>query len=386
MKLASLITRSGKAAALVLLLLLPAGCHYPRTGPPVFQSRVVGGMASTNNEAALSVTNSLDPAWLRPPTNFFTLGPGDKLEIELLGEPASKTTTVVGPDGKIYFTLLPGVDVWGKTLSEAKTALETGLGRFVREKPQVSLVLRGVESKRVWVLGRVQAPGVYPMQGPMTLLEAVSMAGGTLSRSAFRDQEAAGIGEEFADLDRSFLIRNGHILPVDFRRLLLEGDAGQNVYLEPDDFIYLPAQTAREVYVLGAVVQPRPVSYRQGLTVAGAVAGAFGTLDGAYLHHVAVVRGSLTQPEIAIVDYKRIIRGEAHDLALEPRDIVYVPFSPYRYLQRYLDIVINTFASSAAINAGVKAVGQTSAGVGGIFIPVGSGIQIIPPTTPPPIH
>ena len=60
-------------------------------------------------------TNQINPEWLKAPTNLFTLGPGDKLEIELLDDPTSKTTATVGPDGKIYFQLLSGLDVWGLT-------------------------------------------------------------------------------------------------------------------------------------------------------------------------------------------------------------------------------------------------------------------------------
>src|SRR5262249_54092834 len=161
-------------------------------------------------------------------------------------------------------------------------------------------------------------------------------------------QEAAGISEELADLPRSFVIRKGKLLPVDFQKLLKEGDLSQNIYLEPDDFVYLPAARAREVYVLGAVAQPRAVGYSEGLTVAGAVASAYGTIKGAYMHHVAVVRGSLSEPQVAIVDYKNVIKGEARDIALQPHDIVYVPFSPYRYLEKYIELVINTFASAAA--------------------------------------
>ena len=342
----------------------------------------------TGNAPVLSpvtLSNRLDPAWLKPPTQLFTLGPGDRLEIELLGETASKVTTLVAPDGKVSFNLLPGIDVWGLTLVEAKQRLESELAKYVRQQPQVSLVLRGVESKRIWVLGRVQAPGVYPLATPITLLEALSMAGGTLSLSSFRDQSAAGMTEELADLRRSFVIRQGKLLPLDFQRLLNEGDVTQNIYLQPDDFIYLPAATAREVYVLGAVAQPRQVPYTEDMTVASAVASAYGTINGAYMHHVAVVRGSLQQPEIAIVDYKRVMR-EALDIHLQPHDIVYVPFSPYRYLQRYAEIILNTFVSASAINAGTSLIANRQTGGAGVFIPVGSGVQIIPPVSPPPIR
>src|SRR6185437_16134141 len=104
--------------------------------------------------------NRFNPTLLQPPTEPFTLGPGDKLQIQLLGEPATKTTTVVTPDGKLYFSLLPGLDVWGLTLGQTKAALERELSKYIRNQPQVSVVLREVQSKHVWVLGDVQAPGI----------------------------------------------------------------------------------------------------------------------------------------------------------------------------------------------------------------------------------
>jgi polysaccharide export outer membrane protein len=382
------ICNAWRFLALSAMVLFSAGCrdtqprHLFTDLPPLNDAAAAKSLPL----ATVTLTNQLDPASLRPPTDLFTLGPGDKLEIEVLGDPASKATTIVAPDGKIYFNLLPGVDVWGLTPAQVKVQLENELSQYVREKPQVSIILRAIESKRIWVLGRVQGPGVYPMTAPMTVLEAVSMAGGTISLTSFRDQEAAGIGQELSDLRRSFVLRQGKLLPVDFQRLLNEGDLSQNIYLQPDDFIYFPAARAREVYVLGAVTQPKGVLYTEELTVAGAIAGAYGPIRNAYLHHVAVVRGSLSQPQITIVDYKAVIRGEARDLALQPHDIVYVPFTPYRYLARYAELIINTFVSSAAINAGSAAILKLPTGGAGVFIPVGSGIQIIPPASPPPIH
>jgi protein involved in polysaccharide export with SLBB domain len=333
----------------------------------------------------VDLTNRLDESWLRPSRELFTLGPGDRLEIEILGDPASKSSTIVAPDGKIYYNLLPGLDVWGLTLSQAKAQIEGELSKYVREPPQVSLLLREVQSRHVWVLGQVQAPGIYPLAAPTTLLEALSLAGGTLSLSSFRQAEAFGASDDLADLRRSFVLRQGKMLPVDFQQLIQAGDLSQNIYLQPDDFIYMPAANAREVYVLGAVLQPSAVPYKEGMTVAAAIASAYGTITGAYLQHVAVVRGSLSHPQIAIVDYKYVIRGRASDIALEPHDIVYVPFSPYRYLTRYVQLVIDTFVSSAAINGGTQVAGQPK-GAAGVFIPVGSGIQVLPPISPPPIH
>jgi protein involved in polysaccharide export with SLBB domain len=360
-----------------------AGCQNTK---PQF-SRFENSARLAAEPSLITLTNQIDPAWLHAPTNRFTLGPGDRVEIELLDEAGSKTTTIVGPDGKIYFNLLPGLDVWGLTLSQAKATLEQNLTNYVRSTPRVNLTLREVASKRVWVLGRVQQPGVYSMAAPMTLLEAISMAGGSLTFAGARDISGGGgpLGEELADLKHSFVVRNGKLLPVNFDALLNKGDLSQNIYLQPDDFIYFAPAYAREVYVLGAVVQPRPVGYTDGMTLAGAVAGAFGTVRDAYLNNVVVVRGTLSQPDIAVVNYKAIVHGEAPDLPLQPHDIVYVPFSPYRYLRKYAEIALNTFVSSVAINAGSSLFSKGNTGGAGIFIPVGSGVQVIPPPAPP-IH
>jgi polysaccharide export outer membrane protein len=381
--IATSVFRGFYAACLLFALILLPGCQSlswsnSNSNLPAFTAV---DAIETNT---LVLTNKLDQQMLEAPTRMFTLGPGDRLELEVIGDPPSRTTTVVAPDGKVYFNLLPGVDVWGLTLTDAKLRLETTFTNFVQEQPRISMTLRGVESKRFWVLGCVQAPGVYAMATPLTLLEAISMAGGTMSLTSFRDQAAAGIGEELADLKRSFVLRQGELLPVDFSRLLNEGDLAQNIYLEPDDFIYLPPGKARDVYVLGAVTQPRPVPCSEGLTVAGAVAGAYGTLRDAYTPHVAVVRGSLSQPQITIVNYRKVIRGEERDIALQPNDIVYVPLSPYRYLRRYAEVILNTFVTSSAINAGSYAVTKQDKFQGGVFIPVGSGVQVIPPVSPPP--
>lgn len=373
-------------ASLLLAVMLFAGCS---TGKPQYSNSTLGepapAPAGVSQAETVTLTNELDRLLLETPTRMFTLGPGDRLELELIGDPLSRTTTVVGPDGKLYFNLLPGVDVWGLTLTDAKARLESSFTNYHREQPRIAMTLRGVESKRFWVLGSVQVPGVYAIATPKTLLESIAMAGGTLSMTSFQDQAAAGIGEELADLKRSFVLRQGRLVPVNFNRLLHEGDLSQNIYLEADDFVYLPAAKARGICVLGAVTQARTVPYMEGMTVAGAVAGAYGTLRDAYLPQVAVVRGSLAEPQITIVNYRKVIRGQESDILLQPQDIVYVPFSPYRYLRRYADVILNTFVSATAINAGSYAVTPPGEGPGlGVFIPAGSGVQVLPPVAPPP--
>ncbi len=345
--------------------LLFAGCSGPKG--PQFDPRA-GKPVPVSEMTAVETANQIDAKWLQPPDDPFTLGPGDRLEIEIIGDSKSRAITTVGPDGKIYYSLLPGMDVWGLTLSEAKALLENEMGKFVNAV-QVGLTLRSIESKRVWLLGRFQNAGIYTLAGPTTLLETISLAGGTLNNPAVNATEVAG-------LDRSFVIREGNILPVNFRRLLKQGDMSQNIYLRSDDFVYLPSAGGQDVYVLGAVRAPQPIPHREGLSLVSVVAAAGGTLKEAYLSHVAIVRGSLNDPHVAIVDLKAIVTGEASDVLLEPADIVYVPLSPYRILARYVDLILSTFVRAVAVNEGARIASDTPIPVG-VNIGIGSGGTIV---------
>jgi polysaccharide biosynthesis/export protein len=363
---------------LCISVLVLAGCQHPgpRFNPYELNNRPELDMQT------VTLTNRIDPAWLQPPTQLFTLGPGDRIEVALMNEVTSRAPCTVGPDGKIYFDLLPGLDVWGLTLPQTKALLERELSQYYRQQPHVSLTLRGVESRRIWVMGRVQEPGVYAITNAPTLLEAIARAGGSLSFAAQRDLSINNAIDDQADLCRAFIVRHGQRLPVDFERLIYQGDLSQNIYLEPDDFIYFPPQTAREVYVIGAVGLPRAVPYQAGMTMASAIANAGGTIPEAYLQSVAVVRGSLSQPRIAIVNYKAVVTGALRDPVLQPRDIVYVPFQPYRYLVRYWNLILDSFVATVGINGGIQAVNTTPSTTTtptGVFIPVGSRITVTPP-------
>jgi len=368
-----------------LLLALAAGCRSEKFGvvsPTVPTSTFRAATMSPNNFTAVRTATGSREALLQPSTDNYTIGPGDKLEIEILGDASTRESVVVGPDGKIYFNLLPGMDVWGLTLPEVRQKIQDGLLNYMRGQLPVSVTLREAGSKRIWLLGRVNSPGIYSLTSPMTVLAAIAEAGGVASAgsvgsaSAFGGPLGPSLSEDIADLHRSFVMRDGHVLPVDFYRLLKQGDMSQNIYLQPDDFIYLPSMVAKEVFVLGAVGDPTSVSYHERITLVAAIAGARGTIRNAYLSHVAIVRGSLTTPQVAVIDYKAVLKGQQPDVLLEPGDIIYVPFTPYHILANYADLIIRTFVQTVAVNEGARAVSQ-NAGVVGVAIGSGGGGGLI---------
>ena len=105
--------------SLSVLCLFLVGCQQApvRVLPPL-----PSGTPDTSVVASYTATNKIDPVWLQPPAEPFTLGPGDRVDIEVLGEPASKEATTVGPDGKLYFSLLSELMLPALTLAQTKEA------------------------------------------------------------------------------------------------------------------------------------------------------------------------------------------------------------------------------------------------------------------------
>lgn len=327
---------------LLFLVLLLTAC---RSTGPRYSARYETLVALTN---LVSVTNRVAPELLQPPKDPFRLGPGDRIEVEILGELGTRTSVAVGPDGFIYYDLADGLEVWGKTLAEVKSDMEQRLAKYYRQ-PRVTISLREVKSRRVWVLGRLNNSGVYSLSEPMTVIEAVAKAGGLFV------SRMTGTTEELADLEHSFLIRNGEMMPVNFLSLLRKGDTTQNIYLHPDDFLYLPSALSQEVYVLGMVRGPRPLGFTESMTLGTAISKSLGPAPGAFLREVVIVRGALAEPRVALVNFQAIMTGQAPDVLLQPRDIVYVPEKPYKYPEKYAKMAVDTFVRTAAANEGGRA-------------------------------
>lgn len=350
--------------ALGSLLLFAAGLLSAAAVEPVrFDPRAPKPAARGLDFKRITRTKSAPADLLKPPSEPFTLGPGDKLEVEILGQLGSKQTLLVGPDGRIYYDLLPSTDVLGLSVEEVRATLQTRLREFYRE-PQVSVNVALAKSKRVWVLGRVNKPGNFPLLRPTTVIDAISQAGG-LFTSRF-----SGTTEELADLDHSFVIRAGRVLPLNFHRLLREGDMSHNIYLKPNDFIYLPSSLSQEIYVLGAVRAPRAIGFTQDMSLIAAISTAFGPLPTADVRQVCIVRGSLAEPRIAVVDFFEISQGRAPNVRLEPRDIVFVPNRRLGPLATIADLIVNTFVRTVSANEGNRA-GAPNAQPVGVNINIG---------------
>jgi len=301
---------------------------------------------------SLDLARPVPPEALKPSGEAYRVGPGDVLDIEVAEDARTRATVKVMPDGMLYFDVADGVKVTGMTLKEVSTSLSKTLAGDY-PSAVVTVNLSEAQSQRYFILGQVKTPGAYPIGKPTTVIEAISQAGGLYSA-----QNLSGDAQEMVDLDRSILIRGNDIIPVDFRGLIEHGDMGQNAYVRPGDYLYLPSVQHRAVYVLGSVQNPGPVYFDNDPTILSAVAMAGGPRQDAVIINALVIRGSLSQPRVAKVNLHDIIRGQDPDARLAAGDIVWVPNTVFTNLKSYTQAILSTAAQAAAVQGGLSVLGR----------------------------
>jgi protein involved in polysaccharide export with SLBB domain len=288
---------------------------------------------------------------------------GDKIELAVYGVPQAKRVVTINFSGEISFLYAKSLHVEGKTIEELRHTLQHVLSAYYRE-PTLIITPQFFSSEYYTVMGEVRDPGVKSFVGDPTVLCALCQAGGFTTRM-FREQTI-----DQSDLDRSFLMRKGNYIPVDFRALLSEGDASQDAPLMPGDYIYIAPRQLAHVYVVGEVGSPSSIPFLDSITLTQAIAEAGGILRFAS-SRVVVIRGSLFCPERFLIDYNRIIKGLACDFPLESGDIVYAPAMQYTTLKEMVRAAVVSFVSIVATTAGTQAfiAIQPQAAVSGIIAP-----------------
>jgi polysaccharide export outer membrane protein len=105
-------------------------------------------------------------------------GPGDLFDVRVFGETELSATYTVDADGTISFPLLNRIMVQGKTPAEVEKEITTGLADGFIKNPQVTVTPREYRSKKITVVGMVKQPGTFQYTENMTIVEAISRAGG----------------------------------------------------------------------------------------------------------------------------------------------------------------------------------------------------------------
>ena len=170
----------------------------------------------------------LGAASVCPAQERYKLQPGDILEVTVWKEPELSREVLIAPDGHVTLPLAGSVSARGKDATELEAELKTGLKKYI-EEPEVTVALKTVSGSRVFVIGKVNRPGMYLLDGTMDVMQALSLAGGMTT---------------FADVDNITILRRQGERQVASRFRYNEvskgNDLEQNVLLESGDTVVVP--------------------------------------------------------------------------------------------------------------------------------------------------
>lgn len=326
-------------AACVLLVASLAGCVWA-PGQSMSRSSVEGensyvklvpitpDLLQTQQQNAAPATDAGVPAALmdyRP--EAYRIGPGDTLHITVWDHPeltspagqqqgTAANERLVRPDGTLYFPYAGVVKVSGMTIEQARQAITSGLSNFIRA-PLVDVSVAGYGSQRVVLEGAFVKAGAQPVTTvPMTLGEAIGVAGGVDSKNA--------------DLSNVVLTRQDQTYHLDLSPAHEGEMLARKIYLRPGDRVFVPYNFNQEVYVMGEVLRPQALRFNtSNLTLTQALGQAGGLNEVTSKGMVYVVRGLRKQnpgqrPTVYELDAKSPAAfALADSFQVRPGDVVF---------------------------------------------------------------
>jgi polysaccharide export outer membrane protein len=163
-----------------------------------------------------------------PPPPGYVIGPDDVLQVLFRYDRDLTTDVVVRPDGMISLPMLSDVPAAGLTPEQLRDKVTESAKRFI-EDPAVTVIVRTINSRRVFITGEVTRPGPYPLTSTMSVMQLIAIAGGLT---------------EFADEKGISVMRteNGKPLrlPFNYKDVAKGKNLKQNIELKPGDTVIVP--------------------------------------------------------------------------------------------------------------------------------------------------
>lgn len=280
------------------------------------------------------------------------IGDGDVLSIAVHHPTRSDLSSIVSTighqvgykvmEGNIFLPNVGCCSIGGMTLTEAKEKIE---GAYQKEIQDVEVYLSYHERRRgkVELMGMVEQSSI-PVDGKTRLFEVLSLAK----------------VPPCANLFKSYVVREGCMLPVDLYQLVKEGDMCQNIVMRGGDKIYIAEASASTLMVLGEVNCQRVLELPNGfMPLREAIAAAGGIALTGDRRYIQVIRGNIVCPKIYNLNWQHVVRLPTDSLLLIPGDIVYVAATPLTEWDRFVNQILPTLVGYDLISRGAKNVGIT---------------------------
>ena len=184
-------------------------------------------------EVAASGTVASDPAAGGAPASAtlppgYVIGPDDVLSIVFWRDKDMSADVVVRPDGRISLPLLNDIEAAGITPEELRVQLEKAAVKYIAE-PNATVVVKTINSRKVYITGNVLKPGTYPLNGDMSVLQLIAVAGGL---------------QEYADSKKIVVMRKeegrDQFFSFNYKDVVKQKNVQQNIGLKPGDTVVVP--------------------------------------------------------------------------------------------------------------------------------------------------
>lgn len=291
----------------------------PAFGQPSLDEEGSGDVAAPSEDGAwrsLEAGGAEAPPTPEPEARAaYRIGPGDVLEITVVGEPTLSPptpTVTVGPDGRITFPYIGSVDASGKTVDDLSAAIRTALlERQLLLDPVVLVRVTAYNAQTVNIIGAVVRPGSFPYRPGLTVRSAIALAGGLVLT-----------GEGVASQVSARLVRgDGTSIEVSLAQALQGiGEPGA-LELEPNDTLVVERRAT--VSVVGYVGAPGTIEVEGSVRLSELIGRAGGMTAGGDATHVRIKRAS---GAVDVVNLRATLDGTSDlDPFVYPGDAVFVP-------------------------------------------------------------
>jgi polysaccharide export outer membrane protein len=202
----------------------------PAAAPPeaaTAPAAETAGERATQEQRRERETATLRSAALADDSAAYRIGIGDVIEVTVWKSPELGAVAPVRPDGRLSVPLVGDVPAAGLTTGELKQILATRFREYVTA-PAVSVIVKEIHSRKVFVTGEVTNPGAYDLQPRTKLMQALAMAGGLTPYARGR----VVVLRDSGDADRR--------IEVDLRDVIAGRRPGDNLVLEAGDTLVVP--------------------------------------------------------------------------------------------------------------------------------------------------
>jgi polysaccharide export outer membrane protein len=304
-----------RSTLLLALIILCAGCGAK--GPKVTTDvdQLTNAKAEGDNALEVAELNKkLYASFTATPSyEDYVIGGGDLIQLSIFEAPDLNTETRVNARGGVTLPLLSTVQIAGLSIREAEQHVEQLYREKYLQDPHITIFVKEQYGSKVTLMGALKKPGTFDFYARMNLMDVLAMAEG-LSNTAGRIVQIRRKGE--ADAPPQALL-------IDLDQMVKEGQDELNVAIKGGDVIYVPE--AGSVYVDGAVRKAGSYPIRQEMSVQEAVVAAGGLQSFANAKDIKLIRYvGKGRREVAKLSLDDLQRGEAAELKVQDRDVIFV--------------------------------------------------------------